>query len=389
MLNDSNRNPSGQIAVDLFSGCGGMSAGFKAAGYTLAAAVDAELAKPSTKPGTTGCNATYKRNIGTEPRLADIATLDPRAVSDSLPGGRCDVLLACPPCTDYTRTKPSNHLVDGARNGLTGRVAEFAEVLRPRHIFMENAREFLNGRFSHHARDLFAALGRLGYQVHAEVHVLSRFGLPQARERALVVATMEGQPLGLPDLWDGIELSSKPKVRTALSRIPRVEDPENKAPGIGEALSARLSAIPGDGGSWAALCASETGRQHLTPSMRRRFDAGDMGSHPDAYGRMAWDKPAPTIKRECAHPGNGRYVHPTENRLLTVREMATLQGFPTSWRFEGSLTGRYRQIGDAVPPMISWQLAALARWMDEGQRPPANDIPMPGTCFLPEDLKAA
>ena len=182
MRNDSNINPSGKTAVDLFSGCGGMSAGFKASGFRLVAAVDAELSKPSSKPGTTGCNATYKRNIGTEPRLADLATLDPQVVASELPGGQCDVLLACPPCTDYTRTKPSNHLVDGARNSLTGRVAEFAEVLCPRHIFMENAREFLNGRFSHHARELFSNLERLGYRVHAQVHVLSRFGLPQARE---------------------------------------------------------------------------------------------------------------------------------------------------------------------------------------------------------------
>ncbi len=389
-MNDDSKNQSiDRVAVDLFSGCGGMSAGFKAAGYNLRAAVDAELSKPSAKQGSTGCNATYLRNIGTQPRLADIATLDPRVIAESLPSGRCDVLLACPPCTDYTRTKPSNHLVDGSRNGLTGRVADFAAVLAPRHIFMENAREFLNGRFSYHARDLFTSLERLGYRIEAHVHVLSRFGLPQARERALVVATKSVRPLSLEHLWAGLRLSAAPSVRTALSRIPKAPDPDAKAPGIGEALSARLSAIPPDGGSWAALCASEDSRRHLTPSMQRRFSSGEMGSHPDAYGRMAWDRPAPTIKRECAHPGNGRYVHPIENRIMTIREMATLQGFPTTWQFEGSVTGRYRQIGDAVPPMISWQLALLARWMDDGQRPAANDIAMPGTCLRPEDMIAA
>src|SRR3546814_9960851 len=67
--------------------------------------------------------------------------------------------------------------------------------------------------------------------------------------------------------------------------------------------------------------------------MTRRWISGDLGSHPDVYGRMRWDAPAPTIKRECAHVGNGRYAHPVEDRLLTVREMASLQGFPFDYAF--------------------------------------------------------
>jgi DNA (cytosine-5)-methyltransferase 1 len=105
-------------------------------------------------------------------------------------------------------------------------------------------------------------------------------------------------------------------------------------------------------------------RELLTPSMFRARP----GSFPDVYGRLWWDRPAITITRECAHVGNGRYVHPEQDRLLTVREMALLQGFPADYMFEGPLTARYNQIGDAVPPMIAAQIAAHVARLAEARK---------------------
>jgi len=87
------------------------------------------------------------------------------------------------------------------------------------------------------------------------------------------------------------------------------------------------------------------------------MDLEKPGSFPDVYGRLAWDKPAPTVTRECSHPGNGRYSHPEQDRLLSVREMALIQGFPADYRFMGNISSKYRQIGDAVPPMIATMIA--------------------------------
>ena len=81
------------------------------------------------------------------------------------------------------------------------------------------------------------------------------------------------------------------------------------------------------------------------------------GSFPDIYGRLWWDRPAITVTRECGHPGNGRYLHPEQDRMLSVREMALLQGFPSDYYFEGPLSSKYNQIGDAVPPLVSGQIA--------------------------------
>jgi DNA (cytosine-5)-methyltransferase 1 len=124
--------------------------------------------------------------------------------------------------------------------------------------------------------------------------------------------------------------------------------------------------------------------------VRARLALNDLGSHPDVYGRMAWDRPAPTIKRECAHVGNGRYAHPEQHRLLTVREMSLLQGFPADYRFASeSLANRYRHVGDAVPPLISYQLSALVAWMKTGRRPAPREWALPGTSLNDCDIQAA
>jgi len=102
---------------------------------------------------------------------------------------------------------------------------------------------------------------------------------------------------------------------------------------------------------------------------------------------MAWKKPAPTIKRECSHVGNGRYAHPEKDRLCTVREMAALQGFPNDFILKGAAVSNiYRHIGDAVPPLISYQLAHLSNWILTGEQPKVDEILLPGTNLLPIDI---
>jgi DNA (cytosine-5)-methyltransferase 1 len=102
---------------------------------------------------------------------------------------------------------------------------------------------------------------------------------------------------------------------------------------------------------------------------------------------MAWGKPAPTIKRECAHVGNGRYAHPEEDRLCSVREMAILQGFPNDFVFaDAALSNLYRHIGDAVPPLISHQIAHLCEWILTGRRPTVTKTLLPETHLTAEDV---
>lgn len=342
--------------VDLFSGAGGMSCGFKRHGaFQIIGAADLEVAKPSYGVGATNCNATYEHNHGLRPANVNLATTEPEALAEhfGFTPDDVDVLISCAPCTGFSQKQARNHVNDDARNQLVRRTALFAAAWRPRYILMENVKELLSGRHRHHFEGLYKDLTELGYEVFAEVHDLSEFGLPQRRLRALVVAKLGGRLAPM--------LRPAPRVRTvrdAIGHLPRLEagethpdDPMHVCPTMNSVTRARMQAIPKDGGSWIDI---PEDKAHLRiPSM----NVEKPGSYPDVYGRLAWDKPAPTVTRECSSPGNGRYTHPEQDRLLSVREMSLLQGYPEDYVFLGSLSSKYRQIGDAVPPLISAMLA--------------------------------
>ncbi len=290
--------------VDLFSGAGGMSCGFaRHPAFAIVGAADAQVGKPSSRAGALGCNASYARNIGVAPLAVDLATIAPEELRDRLAlAGPPVVLSACAPCTGFSRTLARNHVVDDARNSLVGRIGAFARVLRPEVVVMENARELLMGRFAAHFAALRAALEAMGYHVSAEIRVLSDVGLAQRRERALVVAVRDGPARGLHDLWAGLGVRAQAThVRRAIGHLPAVpagvahpSDPLHVAPrNLSPVNRSRLAAIPHDGGSWVDLVGHSEAAGLLAPSMQRRAALGDLGSHPDVYGRMWWDRPAP------------------------------------------------------------------------------------------------
>src|SRR5204863_8250063 len=164
------------------------------------------------------------RNIGIAPLAVDLATIAPEDLRDMLALPAPPVVLsACAPCTGFSRTLARNHVVDDARNSLVGRIGAFARVLRPEVIVMENARELLMGRFAAHFAALRTALEAMDYRVGADIHVLSDFGLPQRRERALVVAVRAGEhpARGMSDLWAGLGVRPEAThVRRAIADLP-------------------------------------------------------------------------------------------------------------------------------------------------------------------------
>jgi len=388
--------------VDLFSGAGGMSYGFHAhPAFKLVAAVDAQIGKPSSGVGSLDCNETYKYNFGIVPFEADLAELDGKGLCNllepALQHHNVTVLSACPPCTGFSRTNPNNHLKDDPRNSLVTRVTLWVEALKPSILIMENARELISGKFSHHYQILKTRLSALGYNVDGKVHVLDKFGLPQKRERALVLAVKAPLKLRtLEELWEGYKIKVEAThVRRAISRLPLVEageifsdDPMHISPRLGASSTyRRIQLMPHDGGSWIDLRDHREAPHILTPAMKNYILKGKFGSHPDVYGRLWWDRPAVTIKRECAHIGNGRYSHPEQDRLCTVREMAILQGFPRTYQFVStSLSNMYRHIGDAVPPLISYQLACLIEWILSGNKPKIEDCILTNTNLTREDI---
>lgn len=380
--------------VDLFSGAGGMSYGFhKHPAFEVVAAADAEVGKPSSGKGKLQCNTTYAKNIGVSPVPVDLSAISPDRLAQHLGLPRdaaISVLSACPPCTGFSRAIPNNHLRDDRRNSLVRRSAQFAVSLSADVVIMENARELIRGNFKHHYEWFREFLEAHGYNVFGRTYMLSWFGLPQIRERAVVIAAKRHLPLyTLDSLWDGWTVTEAAvTVRRAFDAISSRSDGYDVYPDFSSnAVRRRITAIPKDGGSWMDLLRRKDASALLTNSMKRTAAQKRFGSYPDVYGRMAWDKPAPTIKRECSHVGNGRYVHPEENRLCSVREIAMLQGFPNDFVLNGAaVSNMYRHLGDAVPPLISYQLAHLTHWVLTGQQPSMASILLRGTHLRTSDL---
>ena len=346
-----------------------MSAGFYAHKdfFSIIGAVDCEVAKPGKgkhKVSSTRCNSTYHRNIEVAPKSADLLALSPRAYRQelNLKQGELAVLTACPPCTGFSQKNAKNHLEDDSRNKLVVRTASFVKEFLPEFFVMENVKELLNGKHTHHFQALRSQLENLNYSVYSSIHQLSQYGLPQRRARALVIARRDFGFIGNSPLSPSKKVVT---VRDAIGHLPKIaagdihpSDPMHLAPGMTSTVQRRISAIPKNGGSWGDIMnnpklSKEEKRHLLIPSMFRARP----GSFPDVYGRLHWDTVAATITRECGHVGNGRYVHPEQDRLLTVREMSLLQGFPPTYFFEGPVAAKYNQIGDAVPPSISKQIA--------------------------------
>lgn len=387
--------------IDLFSGGGGMSYGFHAHDdFEIVAAFDAQIGKPSSGKGSLQCNQTYRANMGFEPIEVDLSEISETElkihVENSLGNRELDVMISCAPCTGFSRAKANNHITDDPRNSLVRRSADFAIALKPKIFVMENARELLQGNFTEHFQYLKKTLEAAGYKLKYDTHFLSCFGLPQKRERALLIATFgDLEPRCLDQLWKGYAISNDAiTVRRAISHLPKLEAGERHkddnchvAPSLKQESLERMMRIPANGGSWVDLLKVKDGEKYLIPSMKRSVDQGKLGSHPDVYGRMSWELPSITIKRECAHNGNGRYSHPEQHRLCSVRELGLLQGFPETYEFRaGSLANMYRHIGDAVPPLISYQIAHVCKWIFTKNKPMLHDCLLEGCSLRSSDI---
>jgi DNA (cytosine-5)-methyltransferase 1 len=322
-------------AVDLFSGAGGMTVGLRREGFSVLGAVDIDpLAVAAYR-------ANHRRTAIWE---TDIRKLRPgdmrRALGLSV--GELDLLAACSPCQGFSsiRTLNGGRDVTDSRNALVHQVVHFAKEFRPLAVMVENVPALAGDRRSARMR---RELRRLGYGVVDAVLRTEEFGVPQRRRRYVLVALAKGVPrLGEPS-------AKRVTVRDAIGALPAAGRSGDPLHDHGETRSTDvkqlIARIPHDGGSRA-----DAGDDWQLPCHRRTD-----GFH-DVYGRMAWDDVAPTITGGCVNPSKGRFLHPRENRAITLREAALLQTFPVGYRFplnEGPRTGKYavaELIGNALPP---------------------------------------
>ena len=332
------------LAIDLFSGCGGLTLGLKRAGFTVIGAIDLDSL----------ANDTYKANH-TDVRLweTDIRNVSADEVRRKLRlrKGRLDVLAGCPPCQDFSsiRTLNGGRIVrNRQQKDLVYEVLRYVRGLRPKVVMFENVPGIVKDRRFAWLRN---SLARLGYKCIWKVLDAASYGVPQRRRRLILL----GSRLSKPNFAKPVKGTKT--VKGAISSLPRPGGSGDPLHDVSEARSERIARligkIPKNGGS----------RRYVPRSMQ-------LGCHrrcngfKDVYGRMKWNDAAPTITGGCVNPSKGRFLHPEQDRAITLREAALLQSFPRSYYFS-MRRGKYAAaslIGNALPPeLIRRQAIAIGR----------------------------
>jgi DNA (cytosine-5)-methyltransferase 1 len=323
----------------LFSGSGGLTLGLKKAGFKVVAGVELDSLSAES----------YRKNHR-EVHLweEDIRGIDLETVKAKLgiERGELHLLAGCPPCQGFStiRTRKKSAAVEDARNALVGEFIRFVAGLLPKAIMLEN----VPGLASYDGfTEVIARLKALGYSCEYDVFDAADYGVPQRRKRLVLVGSRMGAiPLAkatgpMRYVRDAIESLTAPgKSGDVLHDV--VERRSEKVTTI-------IKLVPKDGGS----------RSRLPKEYKLACHKTCLGFR-DVYGRMAWDKVSPTITSGCTNPSKGRFIHPEQDRAITPREAALLQGFPPTYFFSSKRgkDGAARLIGNAFPPEFARRFAA-------------------------------
>lgn len=319
--------------IDLFCGAGGLTHGLMSEGVRVVAGIDVDEA----------CRHPFEQNNAALFIKEDVSRLSAKRINKLFGNAEIRILAGCAPCQPFSTYAQRYDVIGSPRWSLLYQFARLVRASRPELVTMENV-----PMVTKHAvfSDFVRTLQGLGYWVHQDVVDCTLYGLPQNRRRMVLLASLLGP----------IELIGptrrKPKtVRDAIGKLPAIrqgtahpKDPLHSASTLSDLNLKRIRASR-PGGTWRDW------PKHLVAECHKR-ETGY--TYPGVYGRMAWDEPAPTLTTQFFGFGNGRFGHPEQDRAISLREGAILQGFPRSYSFiaEGApvhfrVLGR--MIGNAVP----------------------------------------
>jgi DNA (cytosine-5)-methyltransferase 1 len=362
------------VAVDLFAGAGGLSEGFRQAGFEIAAAGDHDAA----------CAETFRRShpdtVFLECPVEEVRAGELLRLL-GLKKGELDVLLGGPPCQAFSVYNHQRGMHD-ERSGLFREYLRIVEGMMPRFVVLENVTGITSVAQGRAVTEIRSSLEELGYHVESRILRAEEFGVPQERRRIFFLGSREHTTIPWPErthgpretlfdrarpdfvtVWDAISDLPALKIREGQEVAEYTEAPKSEyqrqlrafssselynhvAPSLAPINLERLKFIP-QGGSWRDI------PHELLPAGMKRAKRSD---HTKRYGRLNPQGLASTILTKCDLHW-GAYIHPEQERTLTVREAARFQSFPDHNRFFGSRMEQFRQVGNAVPPLLARAVA--------------------------------
>lgn len=331
---------------DLFCGAGGLSYGFKLGGFEIAGGVEWDKSAMET----------HKNNFkSTFEFCGDIKDISDETIRKEL--GGIDVIIGGPPCQGFSSANRQEKEKDDPRNKLFFEYLRFVEIIRPKVFVIENVKEILTKNNGYAKERILEITQELGYNVTVRVLNAADYGVPQYRRRAIFVGVRT-------DLNCSFDFDSLKKVKRLvtvydaigdicypdreiknkfLSYVKDIDELLNHNPKTPNArVVERMTYVP-QGGNWKDV------PPHLWDTQRDN-------RHSSAYKRLSFNEPSITIDT-----GHMNYFHPVEHRVPTVRESARLQSFPDSFIFYGNQSEQYRQVGNAVPPLLGKAIAVEIR----------------------------
>lgn len=341
--------------MSLYSGAGGLDLGFRYAGFDLKWAIDFDR----------HAVATYNHSIADHAVCGDVLTHSPPARL------RPDVVIGGPPCQGFSVIGRMNPADERSRHVF--HFLDVVESLKPRAFVMENVKALaVNHRWADIREGLFRRAQALGYRARIFMLNASHYGVPQARERMFLIGYRDGVPRKPIATTE----ECPPTVREALSVLPRVGEPGNHSICTARVVPARSPVMRPSAFS-GSLLFNGSGRPLLLDGAAKTLPASMGGNATPIIDQDELDHGAPPWVVEyharllAGKPPLKRA--PKRMRRITVQEAAVLQTFPASWDFQGPQGARYRQIGNAVPPSLAYEVAREVRRHLDGPEPEDDD----------------
>ena len=328
--------------VDIFCGAGGLSHGFHQKGFDIVGGVDIDE----------DCRYAYEHNNAAPFIRRDVSTLNAEEINALFIPGVPRVLVGCAPCQPFSTYNQKN---EDPKWQLLRQFGNLVEKVRPDVISMENVPRLLVFKDGSIFKRFVKTLRDADYHVEWDVLYGPDFGLAQTRSRLVLLASRLG-PIGLPT---ATHKGKHRTVRDEIGDLPHLThgaideiDILHRASGLSE-LNARRIASSKPGGTWNDWAPKLVAKCHTVETGK---------GYSSVYGRMEWDEPSPTITTQFYGFGNGRFGHPEQDRALSLREGAMLQGFPRDYEFVAPgarvhFTKVGRLIGNAVPVKLAAAIA--------------------------------